>query len=165
MNKVPVVLTILFLCETAMILPVYSQSSVPSPKTQVENQPYSTARDNNATSTTMVIPTNQYFPHTKVTVSNITNGTAPFRPLLKYDAAFSHVKVAHSNGTISNPIITGSSRNVYIVYSDNQSGKTDVFVAVSRDFGKTYDSPVNLSANLTGNSSNYHIGAAEDFAL
>jgi hypothetical protein len=99
-----------------------------------------------------------------VVLSNHTGGTVPFVPLTKYEPSFKVINITSSEGNITNPEIAASSKNVYIIYNNDGEGKLDVFVAQSRDFGVTYDPPVSLSMNLTGNSTNYEIGAAGDTA-
>jgi hypothetical protein len=100
---------------------------------------------------------------TQVTViSNHTNGTAPFIPLTKYEPTFKVINITKTEGNITNPQIATSGKNVYIAYGNDVKGKLDVYVVASRDYGVNYDPPISLSMNLTGNSTNYEIGAAGD---
>jgi hypothetical protein len=106
------------------------------------------------------------FEKSDITVlHNRTNGTAPYDALVEPEPSFINSVIAESNGTISEPLIAESGRNLYVAYSDDEAGKLDVIVSASRDFGETFDPPINLSMNLTGNSTNPEIGAADDLAF
>jgi hypothetical protein len=117
-----------------------------------------------------IIPTNEsarvkLFSGNDSQVTILTNhsqGTVPYAPLTKYEAKFDIINITSSNGNIKNPLIATSGNNVYIAYGNNEQGKLDVFVTTSRNLGVNYASPINLSMNLTGNSTNYKIGAGGD---
>jgi hypothetical protein len=83
-------------------------------------------------------------------------------PLTKYEPKFDIINITSSEGNIANPLLATSGNNVYIVYGNDEEGRRDVFVTQSRNFGVDYDSPINLNMNMTGNSTNYEIGAAGD---
>jgi hypothetical protein len=137
----------------------------------------STSEDNSAmvnNSTSAVYNTMGPFSDTRVStieksdvsvLYNRTNGTAPYDALVEPEASFIDSVIAESNGTISKPLIAESGRNLYVAYNADEAVKSDVVVAASRDFGETFDPPINLSMNLTGNSTNPEIGAADDIAF
>jgi hypothetical protein len=117
-----------------------------------------------------VIPTNDSVKinvltgnESQVTIlNNRSQGTVPHMPLTKYEPKFDILNITASEGNISNPVLATSGNNVYIVYSNDEEGTRNVFVTQSRNFGVNYDSPTNLNMNMTGNSTNYKIGAAGD---
>ena len=123
----------------------------------------------NVTSTG-IMPTNdsarvQVFSGNDSQVTILTNrsqGTVPHMPLTKYEPKFDIINITSSEGNIASPLLATSGNNVYIVYGNDEEGRRDVFVTQSRNFGVDYDSPINLNMNMTGNSTNYEIGAAGD---
>jgi hypothetical protein len=148
----------------SMHYPIYSFGSI--------SDVSSTTVNNNATSAPYNITAQSAgngvstFEKTDVIVlHNRTNGTVPYDALVEPEPQFIDSIIAESNGTISEPLIAQSGRNLYVSYSDDEAGKLDVVVSASRDFGKTFEAPINLSNNLTGNSTNPEIGAADDLAF
>jgi hypothetical protein len=123
----------------------------------------------NVTSTG-IIPTNesarvQVFSGNDSQVNILTNhsqGTVPHMPLTKYEPKFDIINITSSRGNIVNPLLAASGNNVYIVYGNEEEGRRDVFITQSRNLGVDYDAPTNLNMNMTGNSTNYEIGAAGD---
>ena len=66
-----------------------------------------------------------------------------------------------TTGNASNPAITASENDTYVVWQDNNSGNHEIYLSISRDGGLHFIGPVNLSNN-TGNSTLPQIGIIEN---
>ena len=67
-----------------------------------------------------------------------------------------------NNGNSTSPEVAVDGDNVYVVWAYSQnSGNEDVFLSSSRDSGKSFHEPVNLSNN-SGNSTNPEVAATSD---
>lgn len=63
----------------------------------------------------------------------------------------SPVSITDHGGNSGIPKIYAYGSNVYLIWEDNSAKNFDIFLSKSEDFGGTFDSPVNISAN-SGNS-------------
>jgi hypothetical protein len=67
-----------------------------------------------------------------------------------------------NNGNSTSPEVAVDGDNVYVVWAYSQnSGNEDIFLSSSRDSGKSFHEPVNLSNN-SGNSTNPEVAATSD---
>jgi hypothetical protein len=58
--------------------------------------------------------------------------------------------LSNSNGSSTDPQITATGNNAYIVWSDNTTGNGDIYFKSSTDNGTSFSFPKNLSTNLDG---------------
>jgi hypothetical protein len=58
--------------------------------------------------------------------------------------------LSNTNGSSTDPQITATGNNVYIVWSDNTSGNGDIYFKSSTDNGTTFSFLKNLSTNMDG---------------
>ncbi len=58
--------------------------------------------------------------------------------------------MSNSNGSSTDPQITATENNVYIVWSDTTTGNGDIYFKASTDNGTSFSFPKNLSTNLDG---------------
>ena len=66
------------------------------------------------------------------------------------DSFNSTENLSNSNGSSTDPQITATENNVYIVWSDTTTGNGDIYFKASRDNGTSFSFPKNLSTNLDG---------------
>jgi hypothetical protein len=58
--------------------------------------------------------------------------------------------LSNTNGSSTDPQITATGNNAYIVWSDTTTGNGDIYFKSSTDNGTSFSSPKNLSTNLDG---------------
>jgi hypothetical protein len=58
--------------------------------------------------------------------------------------------LSNTNGSSTDPQITATGNNAYIVWSDNTTGNGDIYFKSSTDNGTSFSFPKNLSTNLDG---------------
>jgi hypothetical protein len=58
--------------------------------------------------------------------------------------------LSNTNGSSTDPQITATGNNAYIVWSDNTTGNGDIYFKSSTDNGTSFSVPKNLSTNLDG---------------
>jgi hypothetical protein len=71
------------------------------------------------------------------------------------------INLPNNSSNSTYPHVAASGDNLYVVYADNngtQGGKGDIFFSSSRDQGKNFDEPINLSNN-GGNSTDPRLAA------
>jgi len=74
------------------------------------------------------------------------------------------VTISNNSGNSSNPEVAASGDNVYVVRVDSngtKGGNGNIFFSSSRDKGKSFDEPINLSNNKP-NSTNPEVAASGD---
>ena len=64
------------------------------------------------------------------------------------EIAFSRTKpVSRNNGSSVYPQLAPNGNNVYVVWTDDTSGNTDINFRKSSDYGNNFNGPINLSRN------------------
>jgi hypothetical protein len=84
-----------------------------------------------------------------------------------FDAA---ENLSNNSGDSTNPLITAFRNNVYVVWTDDTSGNTDINFRKSSDYGNNFNSTINLSRNngssvypqLTANGNNVYVVWTDD---
>jgi len=74
------------------------------------------------------------------------------------------INLSKNSGNSTNPEVSASGDNVYVVWSDNygtKGGNADVFFSSSRDKGSSFGEPINLSKN-NPNSTDPEVAASSD---
>jgi hypothetical protein len=74
------------------------------------------------------------------------------------------INLSKTSGNSTNPEVAASGDNVYVVWSDNdgtKGGNQDIFFSSSRDKGRSFGEPINLSKN-NPNSTNPEVAASRD---
>src|ERR1700687_3300499 len=62
------------------------------------------------------------------------------------------VNISNTSSDAQTPYLIASNDGVFTLWLETTSGKTDVFFSKSSDGGSTFDNPINLSKNITGQS-------------
>ncbi len=62
------------------------------------------------------------------------------------------VNISNTSSDAQTPNLIASNDGVFALWLETTSGKTDVFFSKSSDGGSTFDNPINLSMNITGQS-------------
>ena len=82
-----------------------------------------------------------------------TTGNADiiFRKSSDYGNNFNRtINLSRNNGSSISPQLAAIDNNVYVVWTDNTTGKDDINFRKSSDYGKEFAGESNLSENLTG---------------
>ena len=83
--------------------------------------------------------------------TNISNSDIDLKASHDYGNNFNRtINLSRNNGSSISPQLAAIDNNVYVVWTDNTTGKDDINFRKSSDYGKEFAGESNLSENLTG---------------